>query len=50
VYILILNVNTVTVTICSQKYMPARKTGEEMNFTYVECLLYVLHHLAHKVV
>jgi hypothetical protein len=28
--------------------MPARKTGEEMNFTYVECLLYVLHHLAHK--
>ncbi|CAA0252247.1 unnamed protein product [Arabidopsis thaliana] len=31
-----------------KKYMPARKTGEEMNFTYVECLLYVLHHLAHK--
>lgn len=29
--------------------MPARKTGEEMNFTYVECLLYAFHHLAHKV-
>ena len=33
-----------------QKYMPRRKTGEEMNFTYVECLLYTFHHLAHKVV
>lgn len=33
----------------SQKYMPGRKTGEEMNFTYVECLLYTFHHLAHKV-
>lgn len=34
-----------------QKYMPLRKTGgEEMNFTYVECLLYAFHHLAHKVV
>ncbi|CAF2122698.1 unnamed protein product [Brassica napus] len=32
-----------------KKYMPARKTGEEMNFTYVECLLYAFHHLAHKV-
>ncbi|WZZ39789.1 hypothetical protein YC2023_036048 [Brassica napus] len=31
------------------KYMPAKKTGEEMNFTYVECLLYAFHHLAHKV-
>ncbi|XP_021992801.1 apoptosis inhibitor 5-like protein API5 [Helianthus annuus] len=31
-----------------KKYMPARKTGEEMNFTYVECLLYTFHHLAHK--
>ncbi|XP_031496834.1 apoptosis inhibitor 5-like protein API5 isoform X2 [Nymphaea colorata] len=30
------------------KYMPRRKTGEEMNFTYVECLLYTFHHLAHK--
>ncbi|CAN6888646.1 unnamed protein product [Brassica oleracea] len=28
-----------------KKYMPARKTGEEMNFTYVECLLYVLNHM-----
>jgi hypothetical protein len=34
----------------SQKYMPRRKTGEETNFTYVECLLYTFHHLAHKVV
>ncbi|KAI3748639.1 hypothetical protein L6452_11878 [Arctium lappa] len=25
-----------------------RKTGEEMNFTYVECLLYTFHHLANK--
>ncbi|KAF3586673.1 hypothetical protein F2Q69_00028258, partial [Brassica cretica] len=33
-----------------KKYMPARKTGEEMNFTYVECLLYVLNHMVHKVV
>ncbi|XP_076921588.1 apoptosis inhibitor 5-like protein API5 isoform X2 [Bidens hawaiensis] len=31
-----------------KKYMPARKTGEEMNFTYVECLLYTFHHLANK--
>ncbi|KAG5235032.1 apoptosis inhibitor [Salix suchowensis] len=31
-----------------KKYMPRRKSGEEMNFTYVECLLYVFHHLAHK--
>ncbi|KAA8519714.1 hypothetical protein F0562_013970 [Nyssa sinensis] len=31
-----------------KKYMPQRKTGEEMNFTYVECLLYTFHHLAHK--
>ncbi|KAL8460582.1 hypothetical protein ACS0TY_032200 [Phlomoides rotata] len=28
--------------------MPRRKAGEEMNFTYVECLLYAFHHLAHK--
>ncbi|CDY30831.1 BnaC05g22070D [Brassica napus] len=28
-----------------KKYMPARKTGEEMNFTSVECLLYVLNHM-----
>ena len=32
-----------------QKYMPRRRTGEEMNFTYVECLLYTFHHLAYKV-
>ncbi|KAJ9168765.1 hypothetical protein P3X46_020255 [Hevea brasiliensis] len=31
-----------------KNYMPRRKTGEEMNFTYVECLLYAFHHLAHK--
>ncbi|CAN4087190.1 unnamed protein product [Withania somnifera] len=31
-----------------KKYMPRRKAGEEMNFTYVECLLYTFHHLAHK--
>ncbi|KAK8608055.1 hypothetical protein V6N13_023490 [Hibiscus sabdariffa] len=31
-----------------KKYMPARKTGEETNFTYVECLLFSFHHLAHK--
>ncbi|XP_071930547.1 apoptosis inhibitor 5-like protein API5 isoform X1 [Coffea arabica] len=31
-----------------KKYMPIRKTGEEMNFTYVECLLYTFHHLAYK--
>ncbi|KAK3039910.1 hypothetical protein RJ639_027745, partial [Escallonia herrerae] len=31
-----------------KKYMPLRKTGEEMNFTYVECLLYTFHHLASK--
>lgn len=32
-----------------QKYMPRRKAGEEMNFTYVECLLYTFNNLAHKV-
>ncbi|XP_009346756.2 apoptosis inhibitor 5-like protein API5 [Pyrus x bretschneideri] len=32
-----------------KKNMPRRKTGEEFNFTYVECLLYTFHHLAHKV-
>ncbi|PSR96388.1 Apoptosis inhibitor 5-like protein [Actinidia chinensis var. chinensis] len=25
-----------------------RKKVEEMNFTYIECLLYIFHHLAHK--
>lgn len=29
--------------------MPRRKTAEEMNFTYVECLLFTFHHLASKV-
>ncbi|XP_020994705.1 apoptosis inhibitor 5-like protein API5 [Arachis duranensis] len=32
-----------------KKYMTWKKSGEEMNFTYVECLLYTFHHLAHKV-
>ncbi|KAK9698000.1 hypothetical protein RND81_08G075900 [Saponaria officinalis] len=32
-----------------KKYMPRKKTGEEMNFTYVECLLYTFHNLASKV-
>ncbi|XWS12563.1 hypothetical protein CRYUN_Cryun37aG0100500 [Craigia yunnanensis] len=31
-----------------KKYMPRRKTGEETNFTYFECLLFSFHHLAHK--
>ncbi|KAJ4982351.1 hypothetical protein NE237_033188 [Protea cynaroides] len=31
-----------------KKYMPRRKAGEELNFTYVECLLYTFHHLAYK--
>ncbi|KAL1828222.1 hypothetical protein DCAR_0207417 [Daucus carota subsp. sativus] len=31
-----------------KKYMPKRKTAEEMNFTYVECLLFTFHHLASK--
>uniref|UniRef100_A0A6N2KXS7 Uncharacterized protein n=1 Tax=Salix viminalis TaxID=40686 RepID=A0A6N2KXS7_SALVM len=31
-----------------KKYMPRRRSGEEMNFTYVECLLYTFHHLAHN--
>ncbi|KAL5715900.1 hypothetical protein ACHQM5_017661 [Ranunculus cassubicifolius] len=31
-----------------KKHMPLRKTGEELNFTYVECLLYTFHHLASK--
>ncbi|XP_058202505.1 apoptosis inhibitor 5-like protein API5 isoform X1 [Rhododendron vialii] len=31
-----------------KKYMPRRKSGEETNFTYVECLLYTFHHLASK--
>ncbi|KAK1422708.1 hypothetical protein QVD17_17994 [Tagetes erecta] len=31
-----------------KKHMPRRKIGEEMNFTYVECMLYTFHHLANK--
>lgn len=31
-----------------KKYMPRRKTGEELNFTYVECLLFTFHQLSHK--
>ncbi|RAL44762.1 unnamed protein product [Cuscuta campestris] len=31
-----------------KKYMPRRKSGEEMNFTYVECLLYTFTNLARK--
>ncbi|KMT04551.1 hypothetical protein BVRB_8g182130 [Beta vulgaris subsp. vulgaris] len=31
-----------------KKYMPRKRTGEEMNFTYVECLLYTFHQLASK--
>ncbi|KAL0353018.1 UNVERIFIED_CONTAM: Apoptosis inhibitor 5-like protein API5 [Sesamum angustifolium] len=36
------------VVLLLKKTMPRRKAGEEMNFTYVECLLYAFHHLAHK--
>jgi hypothetical protein len=31
-----------------KKYMPQKKTGEELNFTFVECLLFTFHQLAHK--
>ncbi|CAM6023087.1 unnamed protein product [Sphagnum balticum] len=31
-----------------KKYMPRKKTGEELNFTFVECLLFTFHQLAHK--
>ncbi|KAI7999790.1 Apoptosis inhibitor 5-like protein API5 [Camellia lanceoleosa] len=37
-----------SVVLLLKKYMPRRKSGEETNFTYVECLLYTFHHLAHK--
>ncbi|XP_044461045.1 apoptosis inhibitor 5-like protein API5 isoform X1 [Mangifera indica] len=38
-----------SVVVLLKKYMPLRKTGgEEMNFTYVECLLFAFHHMAHK--
>ncbi|XP_058095709.1 apoptosis inhibitor 5-like protein API5 [Magnolia sinica] len=32
-----------------KKHIPQRKTGEEINFTHVECLLYAFHQLAYKV-
>jgi hypothetical protein len=32
-----------------QKYMPRKKTSEELQSPYVECLLYAFHELAHKV-
>ncbi|CAA7410162.1 unnamed protein product [Spirodela intermedia] len=31
-----------------KKFMSRKKAGEGMNFSYVECLLYTFHHLAHK--
>ncbi|CAK9197889.1 unnamed protein product [Sphagnum troendelagicum] len=31
-----------------KKYVPRRKTGEELNYTFVECLLFTFHQLAHK--
>lgn len=37
-----------SITQLLKKYMPLRKTGEEMNFTYVECLLYTFHNLSSK--
>ncbi|XVF40395.1 hypothetical protein PTKIN_Ptkin01aG0110000 [Pterospermum kingtungense] len=36
------------IPVFDKKYMPRRKTAEETNFTYVECLLFSFHHLAHK--
>lgn len=45
----IFNIIIIIFTILFQKYMPRRKSGEEMNFTYVECLLYTFHNLALKV-
>ncbi|KAK9714600.1 hypothetical protein RND81_06G106300 [Saponaria officinalis] len=32
-----------------KKYMPRKKIGEEINVTFVECLLFMFHHLASKV-
>ncbi|GER51892.1 apoptosis inhibitor, partial [Striga asiatica] len=40
-------VTTLLKAMLFQKFMPQRK-AEEMNFTYVECLLYAFHHLANK--
>jgi hypothetical protein len=31
-----------------KKYVPRKKTGEELNYTFVECLLFIFHQLAHK--
>ncbi|KAF9608739.1 hypothetical protein IFM89_010871 [Coptis chinensis] len=31
-----------------KRYMPRRKTWEETEFTYIECLLFAFHHLANK--
>lgn len=31
-----------------KKYMPRKKVSEELQSTYVECLLYAFHELAHK--
>lgn len=36
------------VVLLLKKFMPLRKTREEFNFTYVECLLYTFHYLAFK--
>ncbi|KAL3837722.1 hypothetical protein ACJIZ3_022313 [Penstemon smallii] len=36
------------VVLLLKKFMPRRKAGDKMNFTYAECLLYAFHHLAHK--
>jgi hypothetical protein len=36
-------------TLFEQTYMPKRKTVEEFNYTFVECLLYTFHQLANKV-
>ncbi|EOA32247.1 hypothetical protein CARUB_v10015506mg [Capsella rubella] len=32
-----------------KKYMPAKMTVEKLDSIYVECLLYMFHHMAHKV-
>jgi hypothetical protein len=32
-----------------KKFIPRKKTGDEITFAYVECLLYTFHQLAHKV-
>ncbi|XP_078428303.1 apoptosis inhibitor 5-like protein API5 [Wolffia australiana] len=31
-----------------KNFMTRKKAGETLNFSYVECLLYTFHHLAHK--